>query len=57
MSVRKEVAEFTRSCDILLNGVSSQLTHTELALIKAYTERMREKLRLEAVESADSLLI
>jgi hypothetical protein len=57
MSVRKEVSEFTRSCDILLNGVSSELTQTELELIKAYTERMREKLGLEAVQSTDSLLI
>lgn len=47
MSVRKEVAEYSRACDILLNGISTQLTETELHLLKAYTERMQEKLKLK----------
>ncbi len=47
MSVRKEVAEYSRACDILLNGISIQLTETELHLLKAYTERMQEKLKLK----------
>jgi len=47
MSVRKEVAEYCRVCDILLNGISLQLTRTELQLLNAYTERIEEKFRLK----------
>jgi hypothetical protein len=53
MSVRKEVAEFTRVCDILLNGISSELTETECELLKGYTERMQQ--RLNSKESCEGL--
>ncbi len=46
MTVRKEVAEYSRVCDILLNGLGTQLTETELQLLKAYTERIQTKLKL-----------
>jgi hypothetical protein len=48
MSVRKEVAEFTRICDILLNGISSELTERECELLKAYTDRMQHRLNSKA---------
>jgi hypothetical protein len=40
--VRKEVADFTRSCDILLNGIGSQLTETVLAPVRLYRADARE---------------
>jgi hypothetical protein len=46
MSVRKEVADYSRACDILLNGITLPLTQTELQLLKAYTERIENKFRL-----------
>jgi hypothetical protein len=52
MSVRKEVADYSRVCDILLNSIGVQLTETELQLLKAYTERIEEKLRLKEVRPA-----
>ena len=50
MAVRKEVAQFTRDCDVLLNGISSELTETELQLVKAYTERLQSKLKLNELQ-------
>jgi hypothetical protein len=47
MSVRKEVADYSRVCDILLNGITLPLTQTELQLLKAYTERIENKFLLE----------
>jgi hypothetical protein len=52
MSVRKEVAEYCRVCDILLNGISLPLTQTELQLLNAYTERIEEKFRLQELPPA-----
>ena len=54
MFVRKEEAEFTRCCDVLLHGVSRELTYSELALLQAYTERMQDTLRVIAPVSSDS---
>lgn len=53
MPVRKEVAEFTRACDILLNGISSELTEAECELLKGYTKRMQY--RLNSKESCEGL--
>lgn len=53
MTVRKEVAQFTRDCDVLLNGISSKLTETELHLVKAYTERLQSKLELTNLPQSD----
>jgi hypothetical protein len=52
MSVRKEVADYCRVCDMLLNGISVPLTQTELHLLNAYTERIEEKFRLKEVPPA-----
>lgn len=52
MSVRKEVADYTRVCDMLLNGLTLPLTETELKLLKAYTDRIEEKFRLIEVRPA-----
>jgi hypothetical protein len=52
MSVRKEVADYTRVCDILLNGLNLQFTQTELHLLKAYTQRLQDKLGLKEVAPA-----
>jgi hypothetical protein len=54
MSMRKEVAEYCRVCDILLNGISLPLTQTELELLKAYTERIDDKFRLKELSPAST---
>lgn len=54
MTVRKEVVQFTRDCDILLNGVNSQPTVTQLELLQAYTARLHEELKLKFPVSAGS---
>lgn len=53
MPIRKEVVDFTRACDILLNGISRELTESECELLKGYTERMFE--RLTSKESCEGL--
>lgn len=52
MSVRKEVADYTRVCDMLFNGLTLKLTQTELQLLKAYTQRIEEKFRLKELPPA-----
>jgi hypothetical protein len=52
MSVRKEVADYTRVCDMLLNGLTLPLTQTERQLLKAYTQRLQDKLGLKEVAPA-----
>jgi hypothetical protein len=46
--VRKEVANLTRCCDMLLNGdsINTPLTAREEELLRAYIERLQEKLHL-----------
>ena len=51
MSLRREVKEFTRCCDVLLNGlaVDTPLTEEERAMIEAYVERLDDKLPLRGM--------
>ena len=53
MTVRKEAVQFTRDCDILLNGVNSQLTVTQLELLQAYTALLQEERSLNSVFPLD----
>lgn len=53
MSVRKQVAEFTRCCDILLNSIDAPLTDYERELLLAYVNRMQTKFDLKTPVAAD----
>jgi hypothetical protein len=52
MSVRKEVRDFTRCCDVLLNVVERPLMESERELLNAYLARMQEKLELHRVQGS-----
>jgi hypothetical protein len=50
MSFRQEVKEFTRCCDVLLNGLKVPLTDEERDLMSRYVERLEEKMGLRMMQ-------
>jgi hypothetical protein len=47
MYVRREVSEFIRTCDVLLHGMTAELSPTERELLAAYAERIQEKVKIK----------